>query len=138
MALRIRKNGRVLCAAIHREEDGDTYIPDNISEILSGATGGEAVLVTDKEPLHSAHGVWWWAGQRGDEPFQPHPYQAEDRADTAPDAGLVAALEAVTAGVAELSECFEITEMTVSGEVLDKCVKALAQHREGTTPSGGK
>ena len=62
MALRIRVNGDVLCAALHKEEDGDTYIPDNISEILTGCTGEEAVLITDLEPLHSTHGKWWWAG----------------------------------------------------------------------------
>lgn len=64
MALRIRKNGDVLCAALHKEEEGDTYIPDDISEILTGCTGKEAVLITDDEPIHSTHGRWWWSGQR--------------------------------------------------------------------------
>lgn len=62
MALRIRKDGRILCAAIHRPEDGDTYIPDNISEILSGCTGEIPLIVTDPEPKHSTHGEWWWVG----------------------------------------------------------------------------
>jgi len=62
MALRIRKNGDILCAALHKEEKGDTYIPDNISEILSGATGLNPVITTDPEPKHSTHGRWWWIG----------------------------------------------------------------------------
>jgi len=62
MALRIRKNGDVLCAALHEAHDGDTYVPDNISEILTGCTGEEALLVTDPEPIHSTHGKWLWAG----------------------------------------------------------------------------
>ena len=66
MALRIRKDGRILCAALHKPEDGDTYIPDSISEILSGCTGLEVIIVTDTEPLHSLHGEWWWAGARQD------------------------------------------------------------------------
>lgn len=67
MALRIRKNGDILCAALHKAEEGDTYIPDNISEILSGATGEKPVILTDPEPLHSTHGRWWWAGCVADE-----------------------------------------------------------------------
>lgn len=35
MALRIRKDGRVLCAAMHKEELGDTYIDDGIHYFLS-------------------------------------------------------------------------------------------------------
>lgn len=60
MSLRIRKDGRILCAAIHPEKEGDTYIPDSLSEIMSGATGGKAVIYTDDEPKHSSHGEWWW------------------------------------------------------------------------------
>lgn len=62
MALRVRKNGKILCAAIHKEEEGDTYIPDNISEILTGCTGEDPILLTDDEPNHSTHGQWWFAG----------------------------------------------------------------------------
>ena len=63
MALRIRKNGDIFCAALHDPENGDTYIPDNISEILSGATGEKPLIITDPEPNHSKHGQWWWVGQ---------------------------------------------------------------------------
>jgi hypothetical protein len=62
MALRIRKNGDILCAALHGKEEGDTYIPDDISEILTGCTDKAPVLTTDPEPIHSTHGKWWWAG----------------------------------------------------------------------------
>jgi hypothetical protein len=30
MALRIRKDGRIFCAALRQEEDGDTYIDDEL------------------------------------------------------------------------------------------------------------
>ena len=63
MALRVRANGDIVCAALHGEEAGDTYIPDNISEVLTGCTGEEPVLITDKEPIHSTHGRWFWAGR---------------------------------------------------------------------------
>lgn len=61
MALRIRQNGSVLCAAIHKEQCGDIYIPDNISEILTGCTGEIPVLVTEPNEKHMKHGLWWWA-----------------------------------------------------------------------------
>ena len=64
MSLRIRKNGDIFCAALTEAEYGDTYIPDNVSSLLSGATGEEPMIVTDPEPIHSTHGQWWWAGQR--------------------------------------------------------------------------
>lgn len=35
MALRIRKDGRVLCAAIHPEEPGDAYLDDGVHYFLS-------------------------------------------------------------------------------------------------------
>lgn len=66
MALRIRKDGRILCAALHKAKESDTYIPDNISEQLSGCCGEKPIIVTDSEPKHSMHGEWWWAGNRPD------------------------------------------------------------------------
>jgi len=64
MALRIRIDGKILCAALHKKEIGDTYIPDSLSEIMSGATGEKPVIVTDNEPKHSTHGEWWWSGDK--------------------------------------------------------------------------
>lgn len=64
MALRIRQDGRILCAAMHPEEPGDTYLHDGISYRL---TVELRAVVT--EPMtndlgrggHAAHGQWWWA-----------------------------------------------------------------------------
>lgn len=62
MAVRIRRDGRILCAAMHPAEPGDTYLHDAILSHLSHA----AILVT--EPMecdggrggHAKHGEWWW------------------------------------------------------------------------------
>ncbi len=66
MALRIREDGRILCAARHPPEPGDTYLHDGISHRL---TVGLKALVT--EPMftifgrggHEKHGEWWWANE---------------------------------------------------------------------------
>jgi len=66
MALRVRRDGRILCAAFHGEEPGDTYLHDGISYRLTVELG---VIVT--EPMvsdtgrggHLKHGEWWWANQ---------------------------------------------------------------------------
>lgn len=63
MSLRIRKDGTVLCAAMHPKQPGDTYLHDGISYRL---TVEERALVT--EPMackggrggHGKHGQWWW------------------------------------------------------------------------------
>lgn len=59
MAVRIRKDGRILCAAMHSEEDGDTYIDDGLHYLLSVE---RKVLVTHPHEQHSIHGEWWWKG----------------------------------------------------------------------------
>ena len=58
MALRIRKDGRILCAAIHEAKEGDTYINDKLSYEM---TVEHKVLITDKYHI-SVHGEWWWTG----------------------------------------------------------------------------
>lgn len=60
MALRIRKDGRILCAAIHPAEPGDTYIDDGLHYQLSVI---HKVLVTEPHEAHMQHGEWWWRGQ---------------------------------------------------------------------------
>jgi hypothetical protein len=64
MALRIRKDGRILCAAHHCAQDGDTYIDDQLHYQLSVENG---VLVTLPMPQHAEagphFGQWWWVGQ---------------------------------------------------------------------------
>ena len=66
MALRIREDGTILCAAMHPAEPGDTYLHDGISYRL---TVDYRAIVT--EPMHSAegrgghaaHGQWWWSSE---------------------------------------------------------------------------
>lgn len=70
MALRIRKDGTILCAAMHPEKEGDTYLHDGISYKL---TVEHRVIVT--EPMdceggrggHRKHGQWWWKHQVPDD-----------------------------------------------------------------------
>jgi len=59
VALRIRKNGRVLCAAIHLKEPGDTYIDDTLHYEMSAK---HKVLVTEEYEQHQHRGEWWWSG----------------------------------------------------------------------------
>lgn len=61
MALRIRKNGQILCAALNEAQEGDIYINDNIHYQLSVE---EKVLVTTENEYHMANdGEWWWKGR---------------------------------------------------------------------------
>ncbi len=57
MALRIRKDGRILCAAIHSEEVGDTYINDGLHYEMSVIN---KVIGTEENEKHKIHGQWWW------------------------------------------------------------------------------
>lgn len=62
MAVRVRRDGRILCAAMHPAESGDTYLDDNLHYKLSVELG---VLVTERMDEggrggHAAHGQWWW------------------------------------------------------------------------------
>lgn len=59
MALRIRKDGRILCAAMHPEEPGDTYIDDGLHYQLSCE---HKVIVTEENEKHKERGEWWWVG----------------------------------------------------------------------------
>ena len=59
MALRIRKDGRVLCAAMHASEPGDTYLDDGIHYLLSAE---KKLLVTEPMERHKHRGEWWWSG----------------------------------------------------------------------------
>ena len=57
MALRIRKNGQILCAAIHPKEPGDTYINDELHYQMSVV---HKVIGTEEWAKHINHGQWWW------------------------------------------------------------------------------
>lgn len=61
MAVRIRKNGRIFCAALNGEEDGDCYIDDGLHYELSAV---RKILVTTENEYHIKNdGEWWWRGQ---------------------------------------------------------------------------
>ena len=57
MSLIIKKDGRVLCAAIHKKESGDLYIDDELHYHLSVV---EKILVTEPIKQHKLRGEWWW------------------------------------------------------------------------------
>lgn len=59
MALRIRKDGRILCAALHLAEEGDTYIHDGLHYAMSVEN---KVIGTEDYEKHIKHGQWWWMG----------------------------------------------------------------------------
>ncbi|OLO05266.1 hypothetical protein [Salinicola socius] len=60
MALRIRKDGRILCAALHPEYEGDLYLNDSDHYRLSVEL---RVLVTEPIDSHVERGEWWWKNQ---------------------------------------------------------------------------
>ncbi len=61
MAVRIRENGRIFCAAINKEMKGDCYLDDGIHYILSVE---QKLLVTTENEYHMENGgEWWWRGQ---------------------------------------------------------------------------
>lgn len=60
MALRIRQDGTILCAAMHPEMPNDTYIPDHVHYQMSVI---EKCIVTEPHEQHSIHGQWWWRNQ---------------------------------------------------------------------------
>lgn len=63
MALRIRKDGRIFCAALNPAEEGDLYIDDGLSYSF---TVELKVFVTTECDYHMSHGGEWWL--RGTEP----------------------------------------------------------------------
>ena len=60
MALRIRKNGRIFCAALSVAENGDTYLDDEIHYILS--VKYKLLVTTDVKNHIKNKGEWWWSG----------------------------------------------------------------------------
>ncbi len=57
MAVRIREDGTIVCAAMFPELPGDTYIHDGLHHKLSGELG---VLVAEPMEKHQHDGRWWW------------------------------------------------------------------------------
>lgn len=84
MALRIRKDGRVLCAAMHEAEPGDTYLDDGIHYQLSAE---RKLLVTEPMEKHKDRGQWWWAGNVPPEITIDDYYRANDKLTPLPPGG---------------------------------------------------
>ncbi len=59
MAIRVRKDGTMWCAAHTDAQPGDTYIPDGLHYEMSVENG---VIVALPMPEHVAHPQWWWTG----------------------------------------------------------------------------
>lgn len=57
MAIRVRVDGTMWCAALTDEEPGDTYIDDTLHYEMSAIHG---VLVSYPMPRHLDHPQWWW------------------------------------------------------------------------------
>lgn len=66
MAVRIRQDGTILCAAMHPAKPGDTYLHDGLHyklgvELRSLVT--EPMTADPADPGrggHGVHGEWWW------------------------------------------------------------------------------
>lgn len=70
MAVRIRADGTIVCAAMSEPQEGDTYLHDGIHHILSGELG---VLVSEPMERHQHDGLWWWRGRApNDRAIEPH------------------------------------------------------------------
>ena len=62
MALYIKNDGRILCAALNKIDFGDVYIDDDLHYQMSVV---HKVIVTHPEPKHTeTGGQWWWRGQQ--------------------------------------------------------------------------
>lgn len=59
MAIRVRKDGTMWCAAHTSPMDGDTYIDDGLHYELSVERG---LIVALPMPDHEKHCQWWWTG----------------------------------------------------------------------------
>lgn len=55
MAIRWRKDGRLVCAAMSEEEEGDTYINDRLHYQLSVIS---RAIIADMD--HEENGLWHW------------------------------------------------------------------------------
>lgn len=65
MAVRIRSDGQIVCAAINPPLPGDFYMEDDLHYELSVV---RKVLVTTENSHHIKNGgKWWWKGQEPDD-----------------------------------------------------------------------
>lgn len=81
MAVRIRQDGTIVCAAMHPEQPGDTYLDDGlhyrlcelralVTDCFHLFADPDAPRVIDPEILGGlrpeqldGHGLWWWANE---------------------------------------------------------------------------
>lgn len=70
MAIRIRTDGSMVCAAKHPELPGDRYVDDALHQRLSADFG---VLVSEPHERHQHDGLWWWFDQVPTD-REPDPY----------------------------------------------------------------
>lgn len=66
MAVRIRKDGQIVCAAKFPAEENDTYLHDGIHYKLSvelKALVTEEMESNEGRGGHAKHGEWWWADE---------------------------------------------------------------------------
>ena len=63
MALRIRKDGTIWCAALTKPEDDDLYIDDALSYKL---TVERRLLVTYPMDIHKNNPQWFWSNNHPD------------------------------------------------------------------------
>jgi len=73
VALRVRKDGRILCAAMHNLVAGDIYIDDGEHYRLSVELGLFVTEPMNPDPRnpgrggHKEHGEWWLRGKVPDD-----------------------------------------------------------------------
>lgn len=79
MSIRVRKDGTMWCSAHTEEQEGDTYIDDNLHYEMSVE---HAVLVALPMPEHLGHPQWWWTSSApNDCDFQSVERVAAERVD---------------------------------------------------------
>lgn len=62
MAIRVRKDGTMVCAALTESKDGDTYIDDALHHIMHQEY---KVIYSKPMPEHLSDPRWFWT-ERGD------------------------------------------------------------------------
>lgn len=58
MAVRIRKDGRIFCAAMTEQQEGDLYIDDRLHYHLSVIT--KVLVTTPSETHNKTNGEWYF------------------------------------------------------------------------------
>jgi hypothetical protein len=77
MSIRWRQDGRLLCAAMHPEEEHDTYIDDRLHYELSVV---QRAILADAD--HFENGLWHWVHGYGILRAAPEPVVNDQRSRT--------------------------------------------------------